>query len=78
LGCIPKNLVQSLDLSACSVIEIEARVFCARGIVVGTVEHHMVDRLKGKSTFARKGNSALCMESLGVLACEGEFRKKAE
>jgi hypothetical protein len=26
--------VQSLDLSACSMIEIEARVFCARGIVV--------------------------------------------
>lgn len=38
----------------------------------------MVDRLRGETAFARRGNSTLSVESLKILACESVSREGAE
>jgi hypothetical protein len=42
------------------------------------VKHNVIDRLWIRTTFTREGNSALCVEALGVSAGEGVPSEEAK
>ena len=46
--------------------------------ITRAVEHNVIDRLWIRTTFTREGNSALCVEALGVFAGEGVPSEEAK
>jgi len=55
--------LQSLDLSACSILEVKAWVCLMHGIVVRTITRR---------------DGTLCVELWGIMACEGVSCEEAE